>query len=278
MFNARLHRGPSPPRMALACRRAGPPPSRSSRSLSARVRIEAAEVSGVATLRPVARSIRGPVRKLHGQGADCAPSSAEAPPAHRASSSPGFAQAFAAVVALNQAGCSLGRSGSGIFPPRSRVKPQRDGEGSEAAYYRQWLAAFERLLADRSLVLAEEITATGDWRRSYLHTPHGKPVCLRRDLPDIPPTVGHRHHDHHHERRDSATPVAVHLGSPPKPGIARADAARLDVAALRPTRKKSPSKKPLDVEPRHSSARDQRPLRVRPKSARGLFPVDRDSA
>jgi nitrile hydratase accessory protein len=128
---------------------------------------------------------------------------------------PWHAQAFAAVVALNQAGRFTWAEWVEIFSAEIAREPQRDGEESEAAYYRQWLAAFERLPADRSLVLAEEITATADdWRRTYLHTPHGKPVYLRRDLPDIPTTVQHSHHDRHHERRHSATPAAVHPGSP----------------------------------------------------------------
>ena len=127
---------------------------------------------------------------------------------------PWHAQAFAAVVTLNQAGCFTWAEWVEIFSAEIAREPQRDGEGSEAAYYRQWLAAFERLLADRRLVLAEEITATADdWRRSYLHTPHGKPVCLRRGLPDIPTPFGHGHY--HQARCVSATPVAVHPGLPP---------------------------------------------------------------
>ena len=75
----------------------------------------------------------------------------------------------------------------------------------------QWLVRHWRgLLPIAVLVLAEEITATADhWRRSYLHTPHGKPVGLRRDLPDVPIPVGHVHH---HRHRNSTTPVAVHPG------------------------------------------------------------------
>jgi nitrile hydratase accessory protein len=127
---------------------------------------------------------------------------------------PWHAQAFGGVVTLNRAGCFTWAEWVEIFSAEIAREPQRDGEESEAAYYRQWLAAFERLLADRTLVLDEEITATADhWRRSYLQTPHDKPVCLRRDLPDIPTPVGHGHH-HHQERRNSATPLAVHPGSP----------------------------------------------------------------
>jgi nitrile hydratase accessory protein len=124
---------------------------------------------------------------------------------------PWHAQAFAAVVALNQAGHFTWAEWVEIFSAEIAHEPQRDGEESEEAYYRQWLAALERLIANRGLVLAEEITATANhWRRSYLHTPHGKPVGLRRDLSDVPTPAGHVHH---HRHRNSTTPVAVHPGS-----------------------------------------------------------------
>lgn len=123
---------------------------------------------------------------------------------------PWHAEAFATVVALNQAGCFTWAEWVEAFAGEIARDPQRDGEETEAAYYRQWVAALERMLAQRGLVLAEEVATTAeDWRRSYLHTPHGKPVCLRRDLPDIPSIVGHNHHDHHRERYKQATPVAI---------------------------------------------------------------------
>ena len=66
-------------------------------------------------------------------------------------------------------------------PRRKKVRPPTVGRG----------LALERLLSERSLMTAEEIGASAeDWRRSYLHTPHGKPVNLRRNLPDIAMTEG----------------------------------------------------------------------------------------
>jgi nitrile hydratase accessory protein len=108
---------------------------------------------------------------------------------------PWHARVFAAVVALNQAGRFTWAEWVETFAGEVARAPQRSGEESEAAYYRQWVAALERMLAQGGLVLAEEVATTAeDWRRSYLLTPHGKPVCLRRGLPDIPTTVGHSHH------------------------------------------------------------------------------------
>jgi nitrile hydratase accessory protein len=61
---------------------------------------------------------------------------------------PWHAQAFGAVVTLNRAGCFTWAEWVEIFSAEIAREPQRDGEESEAAYYRQWLAAFERLLCN----------------------------------------------------------------------------------------------------------------------------------
>ncbi len=46
-------------------------------------------------------------------------------------------------------------------------------------YYRQWLVALEKLVADKGLASAAEMTGRkDDWRRAYLNTPHGKPIEL----------------------------------------------------------------------------------------------------
>jgi nitrile hydratase accessory protein len=120
---------------------------------------------------------------------------------------PWHAQAFATAVALSKAGCFTWTEWVSAFAAEIAGAPQRQREDGEAAYYRQWLATLERLLSERSLVTAEEIGATAeDWRRSYLHTPHGKPVDLRRDLPDLTMPDGDDHHDEH---TTSAAPVTI---------------------------------------------------------------------
>jgi nitrile hydratase accessory protein len=120
---------------------------------------------------------------------------------------PWHAQAFAAAIALSKAGVFTWPEWVEVLEAVIAREPQRSGEESEAAYYRQWLAALERLLAEQGLATSKEISATAeDWRRSYLHTPHGKPVHLRRDLPNISVTV---EDDIHHERQASAIPVTV---------------------------------------------------------------------
>ena len=121
---------------------------------------------------------------------------------------PWHAQAFAAVVTLSQAGRFTWTEWVNALAAEIARAPQRQGEESEAAYYRQWLAALERLLSERNLMTAEEICAAAeDWRRSYLHTPHGKPVNLRRNLPDIAMPEADDHH--HRKRAMPATPVTI---------------------------------------------------------------------
>jgi nitrile hydratase accessory protein len=46
-------------------------------------------------------------------------------------------------------------------------------------YYEAVVSALERLLRDSKSVLSAELAQRRDeWRRAYLHTPHGKPVDL----------------------------------------------------------------------------------------------------
>jgi nitrile hydratase accessory protein len=126
---------------------------------------------------------------------------------------PWHAQAFAAAVALSKAGFFTWSEWVDVFAAEIAREPHRQGEESEAAYYRQWLAALEKLLVERGLATGKEISSTAeDWRRSYLHTPHGKPVHLRRALPEISFAPEDDHH-HHHEHRRFAIPVAVDPGS-----------------------------------------------------------------
>ena len=55
------------------------------------------------------------------------------------------------------------------------------GEAGEPLdiYYRQWLAALEKLVADKGLASAAEMSGRKeDWRRAYLNTPHGHAIEL----------------------------------------------------------------------------------------------------
>ena len=48
-----------------------------------------------------------------------------------------------------------------------------------AVYYRQWLTALEKLVADKGLASPTELAGRKeDWRRAYLNTPHGQAIEL----------------------------------------------------------------------------------------------------
>jgi nitrile hydratase accessory protein len=48
-------------------------------------------------------------------------------------------------------------------------------------YYHHWLAALERLVTERGLTDRTALVERKEaWVDAYLHTPHGKPVELRR--------------------------------------------------------------------------------------------------
>lgn len=89
--------------------------------------------------------------------------------------------------------------------------PQRPDEDANTAYYRQWLSALEAMLAGRQILAGVQIAeAQEDWRRSYLHTEHGKPVHFRRGLPQ--PDIhdhGHDHDHHHHHVERGTTPISI---------------------------------------------------------------------
>ena len=129
---------------------------------------------------------------------------------------PWHAEAFGTSLALSQAGLFSWDEWVETFSREIRANPQRPDEDSEAAYYRQWLAALEAVLTRHAMLTAEEIAEKAEhWRRSYLNTPHGEPIAFSRGWQD-PPEVDHHHrhdHGHHHpSHRGVLEPVAI---SPP---------------------------------------------------------------
>ncbi len=85
-----------------------------------------------------------------------------------------------------------------VFSREIRTNPQRADEDSEAAYYRQWLAALEAILVKHAALTSDEVgEAMEHWRRSYLNTPHGNPIAFSGEWPESPELEG-EDHDHHH--------------------------------------------------------------------------------
>jgi nitrile hydratase accessory protein len=134
---------------------------------------------------------------------------------------PWHAEAFGTALALSQAGLCSWAEWVETFSREIGTNPQRADEDGEAAYYRQWLAALEAVLTKHAMLTAEEIAETAEhWRRSYLNTPHGKPIDFSREWEGQPELEGEGH-DHHHRHDDGhhhpshagvSQPVAI---SPP---------------------------------------------------------------
>ena len=92
---------------------------------------------------------------------------------------PWQAQAFALTLNLHEAGHFTWSEwaqtlGAEIETARARGDPDLGD-----TYYHHWLAALERLVAEKGLTESGEL---GDrkaaWKQAYLHTPHGQPVTL----------------------------------------------------------------------------------------------------
>lgn len=66
----------------------------------------------------------------------------------------------------------------------AEIATEQGRTGGEAGdlldtYYRQWLAALEKLVADKGLASKVEMVGRKeDWRRAYLNTPHGQAIDL----------------------------------------------------------------------------------------------------
>lgn len=119
---------------------------------------------------------------------------------------PWQAQAFALVVNLHQAGLFEWKTWAEIFSAEIAAAPAQPDESANDAYYRQWVAALERLLASLGLVASGDVAHRADaWNAAYLNTPHGQPVSLTHA--DCPPA-----HEHKHEAR--RTPVTVVPATP----------------------------------------------------------------
>ena len=58
---------------------------------------------------------------------------------------------------------------------------QRGDPDDGTHYYEHWLAALERIVKDKGLTDASALlTRKEAWADAYRHTPHGKPVLLKR--------------------------------------------------------------------------------------------------
>ncbi|MBI4694458.1 MAG: nitrile hydratase accessory protein [Gammaproteobacteria bacterium] len=123
---------------------------------------------------------------------------------------PWHAQAFAMTMHLAKRGVFDWDEWVGAFIPEVREHPQAEGEDVNAAYFRQWLAALEKLLAARGLCTPDGIDDyAATWRRAYLNTAHGDPVEFSAGRRPVGEHGEHTHEHFHDPRSRERTPVAV---------------------------------------------------------------------
>lgn len=126
---------------------------------------------------------------------------------------PWQAEALATTVHLGQQGLFSWKEWVDIFLREIAAEPQREDESVNNAYFRQWLAALEKMLVSKGVTSATAMSETAEhWRRSYLNTEHGKPVQFSRAWRE-PDHHDHDEHDHHHHHGQSTpSPLAVSEG------------------------------------------------------------------
>jgi nitrile hydratase accessory protein len=100
---------------------------------------------------------------------------------------PWQAQAFAIAVTLAKRGCFTWSEWTAAIAAEIAAARAAGGSSGGEDYYRHWLAALEKLVAAKGLVLADELARRKDeWEHAVSHTEFGKPIELNR-----------YHHDHH---------------------------------------------------------------------------------
>jgi nitrile hydratase accessory protein len=93
---------------------------------------------------------------------------------------PWEAQAFAMVVMLHERGHFAWTEWAARLAAEIAAAKARGEADDGRHYYHYWLAALEKLVADKRIVLADELRSRRDaWEAAALATPHGKPIRLK---------------------------------------------------------------------------------------------------
>ena len=93
---------------------------------------------------------------------------------------PWEAEAFALAVSLNERGLFTWKEWAATLGDEIK-KAQAGGDPDTGeTYYRHWLAALERIVAEKGVVERGALTRTRDaWERACARTPHGTPIALQ---------------------------------------------------------------------------------------------------
>jgi nitrile hydratase accessory protein len=96
---------------------------------------------------------------------------------------PWEAQAFALAVKLSEQGHFTWKEWAAELAAELKAAADRGEADDGTHYYEHWLATLERLVTGRGLAGRQALLERKEaWADAYRHTPHGKPVELRKDL------------------------------------------------------------------------------------------------
>jgi nitrile hydratase accessory protein len=94
-------------------------------------------------------------------------------------SEPWQAEAFALVVALHERGLFTWAEWAERLSAEVK-RPEAAPDGRD--YYERWIAALERLMAEKGFAGSDEVDAVAAaWQRAAHATPHGQPILLEND-------------------------------------------------------------------------------------------------
>ena len=94
---------------------------------------------------------------------------------------PWEAQAFALAVRLSEQGHFTWKEWAAELAAELKAAADHGNPDDGTHYYEHWLATLERLVTNKGLTDREALRERKEaWADAYRHTPHGKPVELRR--------------------------------------------------------------------------------------------------
>jgi nitrile hydratase accessory protein len=93
---------------------------------------------------------------------------------------PWEAQAFALAVSLSERGLFTWKEWAATLGEEIKKAQAAGDPDTGETYYRHWLAALERIVAEKGLTDARTLARTRDaWERACERTAHGTPIELR---------------------------------------------------------------------------------------------------
>jgi nitrile hydratase accessory protein len=94
---------------------------------------------------------------------------------------PWEAQAFAMAVKLHETGHFTWKEWAARLAAEIAAARDRGEHDDGTRYYHYWLAALEKLAAEKGLVTGAEMEHRAEeWVEAAKRTPHGQPIVLRR--------------------------------------------------------------------------------------------------